>query len=54
MDVLEHFLHKAFVVPAHEERLDADAQKVKEVVPPRKARTKSKLQDRENGKQALR
>lgn len=44
MDVLEHFLHKAFVLPAQRKRLDADALKVKAKVPPRKG-NKAKPKD---------
>lgn len=35
MSILEHFLYQSFVAPAHKEKLDKEAAKIKKVVPPR-------------------
>ena len=40
MDVLEHFINEAFVVPEMRKKLDAKAAKMKDVVPGRKSRGK--------------
>lgn len=40
MEVLEHFLHKIWVAPDKEKRLNENAAKVKKAVPPRKERAK--------------
>lgn len=40
MDVLEHFLHDAFVAPTRKKRLDVDLVKIKAKVPPKKSKQK--------------
>lgn len=42
MDVLEHFVHESFVVPAHKKKLDAEAAKIKKTVPLKPPRAKKK------------
>jgi hypothetical protein len=45
MDVLEHFVHEAFVVPSRKKRLDADLAKMKAKVPPRKSMIAKECRD---------
>lgn len=48
MDILEHFIHEAFVEPARKAKLNAEAAKVAETVPPRPSRRKAKPANLEN------
>ena len=42
MDVLEHFIHEAFVAPARRKKLNEEAAKVKGTVPPKPPRTRKR------------
>jgi hypothetical protein len=41
MDVLEHFVHDAFIAPARKQNLDTKMKKLSTKVPTRKPRKKS-------------
>jgi hypothetical protein len=44
VEILEHFVHRAFVEPALQRKLDEKSAQLKKVVPPRKARSPKKKQ----------
>jgi hypothetical protein len=44
VDILEHFVHRAFVEPTLQRKLDEKSAELKKVVPPRKARSPKKKQ----------
>ena len=43
VDILEHFVHRAFVAPALEQKLTEKSASLRKTVPARKPRTKSKV-----------